>query len=46
MLCPFKFDVKDCQRALKCLTSGEPECADAGSGMTIKDWLRTFDEKS
>ena len=38
----------ECQRAYECLTAGEPLCFEygCGSGITIEDWLRVFDEKS
>ena len=36
----------NCSRSFECLTAGEPLCCDTMSGMTVKDWLKIFDEKS
>lgn len=45
MKCPLGH-AKECSEVYKCITIGELQCADIGSGMTIEEWIRVFDEKS
>ncbi len=46
--CPFGFwdGIDECRDRLNCITSGEPNCKFLPSGITVKDYMRRFQDET